>query len=68
MAIEEERALASKQQREKVEKQKEGLMAEDKVETKQEPKPHPDPRAEEWARENEWFGKDGYDFYSFGSS
>ena len=58
LAIEEERALASKQQREKVEKQKEGLMAEDKVETKQEPKPQPDPRAEEWARENEWFGKD----------
>ena len=59
LAIEEERALASKQQRENVEKQKEGLMAEEKVDTSKNVAPaQPDPRAEQWARENAWFGKD----------
>jgi hypothetical protein len=59
LAIEEERALASKQQRENVEKQKEGLMAEKKPENQQTAAPaQPDPRAEAWAKENEWFGKD----------
>ena len=59
LAIEEERALASKQQRENVEKQKEGLMAEKKPEDQQTAAPaQPDPRAEAWAKENEWFGKD----------
>jgi chromosome segregation ATPase len=57
LAIEEERALASKQQREALQKQQEGLMAEKPKE--QQPAPaQPDPRAEEWAKENEWFGKD----------
>ena len=47
LAIEEERALASKQQRENVEKQKEGLMAEKKPENQQTAAPaQPDPRAE----------------------
>jgi hypothetical protein len=59
LAIEEERALASKQQRENLEKQKEGLMAEKKESAQQSaPPPQPDPRAEQWASENEWFGKD----------
>ena len=59
LAIEEERALASKQQRENVEKQKEGLMAEKKPQDQQTAAPaQPDPRAEAWAKENEWFGKD----------
>ena len=59
LAIEEERALASKQQRENIEKQKEGLMAEKKEEVpKENIPPSPDPRAEQWAKDNEWFGKD----------
>ena len=59
LAIEEERALASKQQRENIEKQKEGLMAEKKEEVpKENTPPSPDPRAEQWAKDNEWFGKD----------
>ena len=59
LAIEEERALASKQQRENIEKQKEGLMAEKKDEVpKENTPPSPDPRAEQWAKDNEWFGKD----------
>tara|TARA_R100000654_G_scaffold33860_1_gene59235 strand:- start:653 stop:1573 length:921 start_codon:yes stop_codon:yes gene_type:complete len=57
LAIEEERALASKQQREALQKQSEGLMAEKPKQ--QQPAPaQPDPRAEEWAEENSWFGKD----------
>ena len=59
LAIEEERALASKQQRENIEKQKEGLMEEKKEEVpKENTPPSPDPRAEQWAKDNEWFGKD----------
>ena len=59
LAIEEEIALASKQQRENIEKQKEGLMAEKKEEVpKENTPPSPDPRAEQWAKDNEWFGKD----------
>jgi len=56
LSIEEERALASKQQREALEKQQQGLMTET---SQQQPvQRQPDPRAEEWAAENEWFGKD----------
>ena len=57
LAIEEERALASKQQREVLQKQQEGLMAEKPKEEQAAPR-QPDPRAEEWAEENSWFGKD----------
>ena len=57
LAIEEERAVASKQQREQLMKQQEGLMAEKKTEEHPSPR-QPDPRAEEWAEENTWFGKD----------
>jgi len=57
LAIEEERAIASKAQREQLLKQQQGLMAE-----KQQPQQHvqrqPDPRAEQWAEENKWFGQD----------
>jgi hypothetical protein len=57
LAIEEERALVSKQQREQLLKQQEGLMAE-KPKTEQPVQRQPDPRAEQWAEENSWFGKD----------
>jgi len=54
LAIEEERAIASKAQREQLLKQQQGLMAE-----KQQPvQRKPDPRAEQWAEENKWFGQD----------
>ena len=58
LAIEEERAIASKQQRENLQKQQEGLMAERRSQPQQPVPPKPDPRAEEWASENTWFGKD----------
>lgn len=58
LAIEEERALASKQQRENLQKQQEGLMAERQSQPQQPVQRQPDPRAEEWASENTWFGKD----------
>ena len=58
LAIEEERALASKQQRENVQKQQEGLMAEQKTQPQQPAPRQPDPRAEQWASENKWFGQD----------
>jgi len=57
LAIEEERAVASKQQREQLLKQQEGLMAE-KPQVEQPIQRQPDPRAEQWAEENSWFGKD----------
>ena len=57
LAIEEERALASKQQREALQKQQEGLMAEKPQE--QQPVPRqPDVKAEQWAQDNKWFGQD----------
>jgi len=58
LAIEEERALASKQQRENLQKQQEGLMAERQSQPQQPVQRQPDPRAEQWASENTWFGKD----------
>ena len=58
LAIEEERALASKQQREALQKQQEGLMAEQQTQPQQPTPRQPDPRAEQWASENKWFGQD----------
>ena len=58
LAIEEERAAMSKQQREQLLKQQEGLMAEQKTQEQQPVQRQPDPRAEQWAEENSWFGKD----------
>lgn len=57
LAIEEERAIASKQQREQLLKQQEGLMAERQTAQQTSPR-QPDPRAEQWAEENKWFGQD----------
>jgi len=57
LAIEEERAIASKAQREQLLKQQEGLMAE-KQQPQQPIQRKPDPRAEQWAEENKWFGQD----------
>jgi len=57
LAIEEERAIASKNQREQLLKQQEGLMAE-KAQPQQTAPRQPDPRAEQWAEDNDWFGKD----------
>ena len=57
LAIEEERAIASKAQREQLLKQQEGLMAE-KQQPQQPVQRKPDPRAEQWAEENKWFGQD----------
>lgn len=57
LAIEEEKAIASKQQREQLLKQQEGLMAE-KTQPQQTAPRQPDPRAEQWAEENKWFGSD----------
>lgn len=57
LAIEEERAIASKQQREQLLKQQEGLMAE-RPRAKEPDQRQPDPRAEQWAEDNKWFGQD----------
>jgi len=57
LAIEEERAIVSKEQRERLLKQQEGLMAEKQPPQQAQPR-QPDPRAEQWAEENKWFGKD----------
>jgi len=58
LAIEEERAIVSKQQREQLLKQQEGLMAERQSQPQQTAQRQPDPRAEQWAEENKWFGSD----------
>ena len=58
LAIEEERVVASKQQRENLQKQQEGLMAERQSQPQQPAPRQPDPRAEQWASENKWFGQD----------
>jgi len=57
LAIEEERAIASKAQREQLLKQQQGLMAE-KQQPQEPVQRKPDPRAEQWAEENKWFGQD----------
>ena len=56
LAVEEERAIVSKEERERAVKQKEENTVENKNETP--PPRQPDPRAEQWAKDNEWFGKD----------
>lgn len=59
LAIEEERAIVSKEQREKLLKEKENSSSQNQDTSQtQAPPRQPDPRAEEWAKENEWFGKD----------
>ena len=59
LAIEEERAIVSKEQREKLLKEKENLSSQNQdTGQTQAPVRQPDPRAEEWAKENEWFGQD----------
>jgi len=59
LAIEEERAIVSKEQREKLLKEKENSSSQNQdISQTQAPPRQPDPRAEEWAKENEWFGKD----------
>ena len=57
LAIEEERAIVSKQQREQLLKQQEGLMAE-RPQAQVPIQRQPDPRAEQWAEDNKWFGQD----------
>ena len=57
LAIEEERALASRQQREVMEKQQESLRGQ-QAQPQQTVQRQADPRAQEWAEENKWFGKD----------
>jgi hypothetical protein len=57
LAIEEERAIVSKAQREQLLKQQQGLMAE-KQQPQQPVQRKPDPRAEQWAEDNKWFGQD----------
>ena len=57
LAIEEERAIVSKQQREQLLKQQEGLMAE-RPQAQAPIQRRPDPRAEQWAEDNKWFGQD----------
>jgi chromosome segregation ATPase len=56
LTIEEERAALSLKQREENKKTKTSLE-ETPPSTQQEPLPSPDPKAEEWAERNEWFGK-----------
>jgi hypothetical protein len=57
LAVEEERAIVSKEQREKAVKDSQEKPTSNQ--TEQTPTPRqPDPRAEEWAKENEWFGQD----------
>ena len=57
LAVEEERAIVSREQRDKAVKNTEDKATSNQ--TEQTPPPRqPDPRAEEWAKENDWFGKD----------
>lgn len=57
LAIEEERALASRQQREVMEKHQESLKGQ-QAQPQQTVQRQADPRAQEWAEDNKWFGKD----------
>ena len=59
LAVEEERAIVSKEQREKAVKDSQEKPTSNQTEQTPTPTPRqPDPRAEEWAKENEWFGQD----------
>lgn len=57
IAIEQERYRLAKQQQEKLTVQKEE-QPEAPKQTTQQPAPEPDPRAQDWASKNEWFGQD----------
>ena len=68
LAIEEERIKATEEQRKKYEEslKNTGQIGEQPVESKVQP-PKPDPKAEQWAQKNEWFGKDeAMTYASFG--
>ena len=60
IAIEQERFRLAKQQQEKLTVQKEepSAPAQEQRTEQLEPAPQPDPRAQEWASKNEWFGQD----------
>ena len=68
LAIEEERIKATEDQRKKYEEslKNAGQIGEQPVQSKA-PTPKPDPKAEQWAEKNEWFGKDeAMTYASFG--
>ena len=68
LAIEEERIKATEDQRKKYEEslKSAGQIGEQPVQSKA-PTPKPDPKAEQWAEKNEWFGKDeAMTYASFG--
>jgi len=68
LAIEEERIKATEDQRKKYEEslKNAGQIGEQPVQSRV-PTPKPDPKAEQWAEKNEWFGKDeAMTYASFG--
>ena len=68
LAIEEERIRATEEQRKKYEEslKNAGQIGGQPVQSKA-PTPKPDPKAEQWAEKNEWFGKDeAMTYASFG--
>jgi hypothetical protein len=68
LAIEEERIKATEEQRKKYEEslKSAGQIGEQPVQSRVQ-QPKPDPKAEQWAEKNEWFGKDeAMTYASFG--
>ena len=68
LAIEEERIKATEEQRKKYEEslKNAGQIGEQPVQSRVQ-QPRPDPKAEQWAEKNEWFGKDeAMTYASFG--
>jgi chromosome segregation ATPase len=68
LAIEEERIKATEEQRKKYEEslKSTGQIGDQPVQNTVQP-PKPDPKAEQWAQKNEWFGKDeAMTYASFG--
>ena len=68
LAIEEERIKATEEQRKKYEEslKNTGQIGDQPIQSKVQP-PRPDPKAEQWAEKNEWFGKDeAMTYASFG--
>ena len=68
LAIEEERIKATEEQRKKYEEslKNAGQIGDQPIQSKVQP-PKPDPKAEQWAEKNEWFGKDeAMTYASFG--
>jgi len=68
LAIEEERIKATEEQRKKYEEslKNAGQIGEQPVQSRVQ-QPKPDPKAEQWAEKNEWFGKDeAMTYASFG--